>query len=148
MAIRVICAMLMAVWLPASVVARQPDAFDACAREQDPTLRLACFDRATAARHARDQATPPSRRPAREARPERAAPSPPRPTSIAAKIVKVIPRTPFISAFVLDNGQIWEQSEATRFSAEPQEQVTIRHGAFGSFFLDSADGSVRVHRVK
>jgi hypothetical protein len=54
-----------------------------------------------------------------------------------------------ISAFELSNGQIWEQSEAMRFSAEPQQTVTIRPGLLGAFFLKNAAGaSVRVHRLK
>lgn len=177
MVIRIISSALVLVALSAGALARQPDAFDACAREQDPAQRLACFDRETAARHATGQApaaaTPgkPVSAPkpattsapipsansdvgldARQLRKERrergeAAPAPPAP--IAARVVRVIPRGPYISAFELDNGQIWEQSEAAKFSAMPRDEVTIRHGALGSFFLKRANGpSVRVHRVK
>ncbi len=73
----------------------------------------------------------------------------PPPEPIEALIVKVIPRQPFISAFELDNGQIWEQSEAMKMTAEPREKVTIRQGVLGAFFLKAADGAVvRVRRVK
>ena len=35
------------------------------------------------------------------------------------------------------------------FPAKPQEEVTIRPGVLGAFFLKGADGSVvRAHRVK
>ncbi len=76
-------------------------------------------------------------------------PPPPPPSSFEATIVRVVARTPLISAFELSNGQIWEQTEAMKISVEPQQTVTIRHGALGSFFLKSAAGvSVRVHRLK
>lgn len=85
----------------------------------------------------------------RRARRARGEPEPPPPAAIAATVVRVIPRQPLISAVELDNGQIWEQSEAVKFSARPREKVTIRPGVLGSFFLKSADGSVvRVHRLK
>jgi len=88
-------------------------------------------------------------RQARKERRERGEPDPSRPAPIVARVVRVIPRQPLISAFELDNGQIWEQSEAMSFSAKADEQVTIRHGVLGAFFLKAADGSVvRAHRVK
>lgn len=64
-----------------------------------------------------------------------------------AEVVRVIPREPLISAFQLDNGQTWEQSEAMRFSAEPGEKVTIRHGVLGAFFLKGSDGAVVLLRA-
>jgi hypothetical protein len=71
------------------------------------------------------------------------------PALIEAEILKVIPRQPSISAFELDNGQIWEQSEAMRMAPEPKQKVTIRQGVLGAFFLKTADGTVvRVHRVR
>jgi len=150
--------------------AQPPDAFDACAGTKDPAARLACFDRQVAARHAAEDRAPPNRThesasPISSVRPaptqvvdsdvghnasdvgHRAQPAPS--AAIVATIVKVIPRRPLISAVELDNGQIWEQSEAERLSARPQEKVTIRPGVLGSFFLKSADGRViRVHRLK
>jgi hypothetical protein len=87
---------------------------------------------------------------ARKQRAERGeAASPPPPTAFTATIAKVIPRSPLISVFELTNGQVWEQTEAAKFSAEPQQTVSIRRGAFGSFFLKNAAGSsVRVRRLK
>ena len=141
--------------------AQPPDAFDACAGTKDPTARLACFDRQVAARHAAEDRTSaiPSVRPAptqvvdsdvghnASVGGHRAQPAPS--AAIVATIVKVIPRRPLISAIELDNGQIWEQSEAKRLSARPHEKVTIRPGVLGSFFLKSADGrAIRVHRLK
>jgi hypothetical protein len=177
--IRTLSAAFLVVSLSTGAIAAQPDAFDACAREQDPAQRLACFDRETAARHATERApapaastkeapapkrsaasaSAPSRsadsdigldaRQLRKERRERGEPDPPPPAPIVARVVRVIAREPLISAFELDNGQIWEESEATRFSAMPRDEVTIRHGMLGSFFLKGADGtSVRVHRLK
>lgn len=179
---RTLCAAVTTVLLSTAVPAQQPDAFDACAQEKDPAARLACFDRADAARHATPRAptvatpraavpavaapTPagPAARPpapvvdrdlgldAREAhkqRAERGEVDQAAPTGFVATVVRVIPRSPVISAFELSNGQIWEESEAIKFSAEPQQTVTIRHGTLGSFFLKNAAGaSVRVHRLK
>jgi hypothetical protein len=82
-------------------------------------------------------------------REERGEGEPPAPGPIVAKVVKVIPRRPLISAFELDNGQVWEQTEAMDFPAAPQQEVTIRTGVLGAFFLKSATGAVvRVHRVR
>ena len=76
-----------------------------------------------------------------------AEPAPPPP--IVARVLRVIPRGPHISAFELDNGQVWEQSEAEKFSVSPNEQITIRPGLLGAFFLKGADGnSVRAHRLR
>ena len=139
--------------LTAGALGRQPDAFDACAREPDSAQRLACFDRAITARRGSDQAAAPTpqakdvRQPRKE-RPVHDEPAP-SPAPIVARIVRVIPRGPYISAFELDNGEVWEQTEAVNFSARPRDEVTIRPGALGSFFLKGADGpSTRVRRVK
>jgi hypothetical protein len=79
----------------------------------------------------------------------RGEPDPPPPSAITAKLVRVIARQPLISVFELDNGQVWEQSEAMKLSAEPPERVTISHGLLGAFFLKTAAGVVvRVRRVK
>jgi len=174
--IRTLSAALLIVSLSTGAIAQKPDAFDTCAREHDPAERLACFDRETAARH-RDQAAAPAAphqeapapkppaasaeprsvssdvgldyRHLRKARHDRGEQEPPPPAPIVARVVRVIPREPLIAAVELDNGQIWEQSEAAKFSAMPRDEVTIRHGMLGSFFLKGAHGTaVRVHRVK
>jgi hypothetical protein len=192
-AIRTICAAVIITSLSIAALAQQPDAIDACAQVKDSTARLACFDRATAARHATQPTSPPARgtgatagvtssappaaassappasassapaaaasaadrdvgldaRALSKERKARGEPKPPAPAPIVAKLVRVIPRQPQINAFELDNGQIWEQSESMDIRAEPQEQVTIKHGIMNAFFLKTADGVVvRVHRVK
>lgn len=173
MAIKAIYAAMTIASLSTAAMAQQSDAYHACAAEQDATARLACFDRVDSARH--PTASAPSAAPAvsplpaaarvasspvdpdigldaRQARRERAQrgePEKAQPAVIVATIVTVIPRSPFISAFELSNGQIWEQAESMRFFAEPQQTVTIRPGLLGAFFLKNAAGvSVRVHRLK
>lgn len=77
------------------------------------------------------------------------APSPPRPTRFVATIVKLIPRgQEFL--FALDNGELWEQAESkSNFFIDAHEQVTIRPGVLGSFFLTNAHHqTVRVRRVR
>lgn len=177
MAVRILCAAVLIASASMAVAAEQSDAFDACAAEKDPTARVACFDRALAARQAAQQASkaagtsaaprpataatkPPSVRTpdsdvglsARELRRQREArgePPPQAPAPITARVVKVFEREPLISVFELDNGQAWEQSEAVKVWASPRETVTISHGVLGAFFLKTADGTVvRVHRVR
>jgi hypothetical protein len=175
-AIEAIYAAMTIALLSTVAMAQQSDPYHACAAEKDSTARLACFDRVDAARHP-DSSVPsaapavsdvPAAAPAasgpvvnpdvgldaRQARRERAQRGEPEPAPaqsgvIVATVVTVIPRTPLISAFELSNGQIWEQAESMRFSAEPQQTVTIRPGLLGAFFLKNAAGlSVRVHRLK
>jgi len=198
--LRTVCTAVVILCLSAPALARPPDAFDICAQNDDPTARLACFDREQAARNAADPASAPTARSApaptaarpapapgaaqmpssttaarpapapavvsaasssdrdigldaselRRQRAERGEPPPTAPAPIEAMLVKVIPRQPLISAFQLDNGQIWEQSEAKRITAASNQKVTISHGVLGAFFLKTADGTlvVRVHRLK
>jgi hypothetical protein len=156
---------------PAALAQPAPDAFDTCAHLQDSTARLACFDQQIAARRAADpakaagSASAPS--PAKAAVPAAAAASTvgldaqqlhkqhpesakAAPVIIEGKVVTVIPRRPLISAFVLDTGQVWEQTESVDgLWIKPNETVTIREGSLGGFLLKSADGHVvRVKRVK
>jgi len=160
-----------------------PDAFDACAKEKDASVRLACFERAVAARQAASapapavtaapasaaRATPPAasattkaaparapdsevgleHKQLRKLHPERAEP-PQNAVLFEAKVVKVLSRRPLISAFELDNGQVWEQLETMDgLWVKAGETITIRQGLMGGFLFKSADGhSVRVHRTQ
>jgi hypothetical protein len=149
--------------LSTAAMAQQSDVYHACAAEKDSTARLACFDRVDSARHptssapsvaaaASSPASPDIGLDARQARRERAqrgVPEPAPPAAIVATVVRVIERGPLISAFELSNGQIWEQSESMKFSAEPRQTVTIHPGLLGAFFLKNTAGvSVRVHRLQ
>jgi hypothetical protein len=169
-AIRIICTAVVIAFLSTAAVAQQSDAFDACASVQDSTARVACFDRALAARHAVQgtasksptpvtAAPPPAKatdstvgldaRQVHKLQEARGEPKPPPPAPITARLVRIIPRQPLISAFELDNGQIWEQAESMKLAAEPQELITIRPGLLGAFFLKTAAGTVvRVHRLR
>ena len=185
------CFMLLALSLtPASFAQAAPDAFDVCAREADPTARLACFDRQVAARHptaaagtagrsgapaatvnaavapkvapAAAPAPAPAPVPASNSdvgldarqlhklHPERAESEKADAPVVVAKVVRVMERRPLISAFELDNGQVWEQTETVSgLYVRPQESVTIIQGIMGGFQLRSAEGKLtRVHRVK
>jgi hypothetical protein len=159
--------------LSTAALAQQSDAYHDCAAEKDTTARLACFDRVDLARHPTSSApsaapvvsvgpaaapaasSPADRdmgldaRQARRERAQRGEPEPAQPGIIVATVVTVIPRSPLISAFELSNGQIWEQAESAKFSAEPRQTVTIRPGLFGAFFLKNQAGvMIRVHRLK
>ncbi len=162
--------------LSTAAMAQQSDVYHACAAEKDSTARLACFDRVDSARYptasapsvapavSAGQAAAPAAsstsspadpdvgldaRQARRERAQRGTPEPVQPAAIVATVVRVIERGPLISAFELSNGQIWEQSESMKFSAEPRQTVTIRPGLLGAFFLKNTAGvSVRVHRLQ
>jgi hypothetical protein len=160
---RILCAAMTTALLSTAAMAQQSDVYHACAAEKDSTARLACFDRVDSARYptssapsvapvASSPANPDIGLDARQARRERAqrgVPEPEPPAAVVATVVRVIERGPLISAFELSNGQIWEQSESMRFSAEPRQTVTIRPGLLGAFFLKNTAGvSVRVHRLQ
>ncbi len=155
------------------------DAFDVCAQEQDGARRLTCFDRQIAARRTTAAAAatalasaaplaapPPTPKPlpARGAEsdvgltarmlnklhPERAEAGKPARASIDGKVARVIPRRPLISAFELDNGQVWEQNESLDgLRIRPEDTVTISEGPMGGFLLKTSRGeTLRVHRVR
>jgi len=147
-----------------------PDAFDLCAREQEGSTRLACFDRQMATRRAvlPERPTPPvaaasasasaaaspdvglNARQISALHPERTKPAQVALASIEAKVVKVIARRPLISAFELDNGQVWEQNESlNNLRIRPQDTLTIREGMMGGFVMKAPDGqTLRVHRIR
>ena len=68
---------------------------------------------------------------------------------IVAKIVRMVPRPHSELAFVLDNGQTWEQVETLDgLNVELQDTVTIKPGILGAFFLSTPRRqTIRVHRV-
>ncbi len=141
-----------------------PDAFDLCALEQAATARLACFDRQMATRPTLlpERPTPPAAAAAASSdvgltarqistlHPERAKPAEVAPASIEAKVVRVIARRPLISAFELDNGQVWEQNESlNNLRIRPQDTLSIREGMMGGFIMKAPDGqTLRVHRIR
>lgn len=82
--------------------------------------------------------------------PERAEAGKPARASIEGKVARVIPRRPLISAFELDNGQVWEQNESRDgLRIRPDDTVTISEGPLGGFLLKTNRGeTLRVHRVR
>jgi hypothetical protein len=68
---------------------------------------------------------------------------------IIAKVVRVVPRSHSELAFVLDNGQTWEEAELmSNLDVKVQDTVTIKPGLLGAFFLNTPRSQrVRVHRI-
>ena len=142
-----------AVTRPAAGAASAPVAAPAAARPAPPSISTtaaasAPADESSASSSSRDIGLDPLE--LRRQRAQRGESEPAGPTAIEAVLIKVIQRQPLISAFELDNGQIWEQSEAMKVVAAPHQKVKISHGVLGAFFLKTADGRVvvRVHRLR
>jgi hypothetical protein len=68
---------------------------------------------------------------------------------IVAKVIRMVPRPHSELAFVLDNGQTWEQVETLDgLNLELQDTVTIKPGILGAFFLSTPHRqTIRVHRI-
>jgi hypothetical protein len=95
-----------------------------CTREQDDTLRLACFDRA-----AQPQAPAQKR------------------TSATVTAIEKRPRGELV--VTLDNGQVWAQKSADRyFPLKVGDPVAILAGSLGSFRLIAGSRATAVTRVQ
>ena len=68
---------------------------------------------------------------------------------IVAKVVRMVPRPHAELAFVLDNGQTWEQIETLdSLNVKLLDTVTIKPGILGAFFLSTPRiQTIRVHRI-
>jgi hypothetical protein len=68
---------------------------------------------------------------------------------IIAKVVRMVPRPHSVLAFVLDNGQTWEQVETLDgLNVKLEDTVTIKPGILGAFFLSTPrKQTIRVHRI-
>jgi hypothetical protein len=96
----------------------------ACTREQDDTVRLACFDRA--------------------AEPQAAAPK-----RMSATVTAIEKRPRGELVVTLDNGQVWAQKSAERyFPLEVGDPVAILAGSLGSFRLICGSRATAVTRVQ
>jgi hypothetical protein len=75
--------------------------------------------------------------------------NPDRVAPIIAKVVRMLPRPHAELAFVLDNGQTWEQVETLDgLNIRLQDTVTIKPGILGAFFLSTPrKQTIRVHRI-
>lgn len=116
----------------------------ACAANGDDTARLQCFDELAK--------TMPAEKPA-ESPPANTQglrlPPPPRVTQ-TAHIVSVSQPDGRKYRIVLDNDQVWQESEHTRdLDLAAGQTVRIKPGVLGSFFLMLDSGlSTRVRRIK
>lgn len=145
------------------------DPLEACYQQPDGAPRLACFDKEMQRRHAASAAT--AAAPAATPAPA-VATNPPADTvglqgsalrkklkaegvpeekvqPIVAKVVRMVPRPHDETAFVLDNGQTWEQVETLDgLNVRLQDTVTIKPGILGAFFLSTAHKqTIRVQRI-
>ena len=109
---------------PASAVDDLAERIAACTREQDDTLRLACFDRA-------------------------AAPQGPAPKRMSATVTAIDKRPRGELVVTLDNGQVWAQKSADRyFPLKVGDPVAILSGSLGSFRLIAGSRAPAVTRVE
>ena len=71
-------------------------------------------------------------------------------TELRASVLKVRTKAYGERVFELDNGQVWEESEKKNaMSIKAGEQIRIKQGAIGSFFLLADSGATtRVRRVR
>jgi hypothetical protein len=133
----------------------------ACAAEQDDARRLSCYDKefrqSTASPGRPDPAVPKAlsaeERFGLNAEVERreggAAAQPPQLDKLSNRITAVTYKLRGEAVITLDNGQVWEQAEAqTHVLLKPGDQVSIRRGALGSFWLSASAGGFRARRVR
>ena len=139
----------------------KPDPLEACYQQPDGAPRLACFNREMQRRQAAGSTSVPSgdakvaadtvglqgsalRKKLKDDGVSSEAVNP-----IVAKVVRVVPRPHAELAFVLDNGQTWEQVETLDgLNVQLQDTVTIKPGILGAFFLSTPHKqTIRVHRI-
>ncbi|HEY4215160.1 MAG TPA: hypothetical protein VGM84_27055 [Steroidobacteraceae bacterium] len=163
---------------PAVFAANDP--MDACSKETNDSARLACFDKAIAARRktpsapsaatpttptaatAATAATAPAvssgtnaaQRPTNTALPpdlgKPVRPVKVKPVEYSATLTKVDARSSTGYLLVLDNGQVWETTEArSDLLLNAQDRVTIRPAGAGGFLLKTPRKQiVRVVRIQ
>jgi hypothetical protein len=119
----------------------------ACAANRDDAARLHCFDELAKAMPAEKPAAKPAESPAETQGLRRAAP--PRVTQ-TARIASVSQPDGRKYRIVLDNDQVWLESEHTRdLDLAAGQTVRIKPGVLGSYFLMLDSGlSTRVRRVE
>jgi hypothetical protein len=114
---------------------------EACATHQDDGARLRCFDELAAALPKEKPTEPP---PVAEG-------SRPKPPPIqSAKIVSVSQPDHRYYRIVLDNDQVWQETEhLADVELAAGQAVRIKAGVLGSFYLISESGrSTRVRRIR
>ncbi len=131
------------------------DVIDVCGPEKADSARLACFDRAVAARRAgvtdTHELTDASvGLQGQFHRPRQEAVAAELPVPVVAHIAAMHRVSAKEFAFELDNGQVWQQVEAvTALDVRLQESVRITPGVLGAFFLTTAQKQTfRVKRIR
>ena len=139
--------------LPASVIA--------CADETDVLKRLSCYDREVA----RYRNPPPAASTAAPTSPEvadfgmngelkrkegGATPQPAKPDKLTARVASISNRPTGGAIYTLEGGQVWMEAETeSHLPLHPGEEVTIKRGVLGAFYLSSAEvRGLRVKRVR
>jgi hypothetical protein len=165
-----ILTVLAACW-PAGAATPSVTELLACTQVADATARLSCFDQRAAALSAAGAvaATPApvsTPAPAKKLTPEQkigltrdkvevlettpGAPPEPQLKNLNAALKSVSLDANNRKVFVLDNGQVWRQSQRDpAFAVKPGDPVHISAGALGSFFLETnPHTATRVARVR
>jgi hypothetical protein len=67
-----------------------------------------------------------------------------------AKVIKIQKNHYGKLIITIENGQVWRQTDGTRFRLSADELVIIERGALGSFFIgkEKTNQRIRVKRVK
>ncbi|WP_394201616.1 hypothetical protein [Shewanella waksmanii] len=66
-------------------------------------------------------------------------------------VIKSVAKDPYGALKVtFENGQVWKQSDSKRYKLKAGEQVTIKKGSFGSYFLgvEHKNATMKVKRIK
>lgn len=118
------------------------DRVEACVANRDDAARLRCFDEVAAS-------LPKEKAPADAAFGAKEPREPP-PAVLTAHVVSVSQPNGRNYRVVLDNDQVWQETEHVRDLEITQgEAVRIKPGVLGSFFLIAESGrSTRVRRVR
>jgi hypothetical protein len=130
------------------------DRLHACMAEQNDAARLACYDkelgRSTAKGQPPDFGMTTQLLHKQQAQAGIKPPPPPAPETLSAKVMNIVARGNGTLVLTLDNGQVWEQQEASDTLLQVGDGVTIKHGTFGALWMDdvSRHRRTRVKRVQ
>ena len=166
------CVLMLGQFSSTAVAQEATDPMEVCFRMTDAGARFACYDHEMQRRHtvaaprpgiapsAPAATAPPTSKPIDDTigldgrqlilkrKNEGLQPEAPQP--IVAAIAALRQRPGHMYYFELDNGQLWESTDAEpQLFLGPHETVRIRPGVLGAFFLKTQAGlSIRVHRVR
>jgi hypothetical protein len=79
-----------------------------------------------------------------------ATPQPARPDKLTARVASITNRPTGQAIYTLEGGQVWMEAETeSHLPLHPGEEVTIKRGVLGAFYLSSAEvRGLRVKRVR